>query len=351
MINILRYNILLVVLAVIFFNNAYAQSTTTTKKEKLKVIKVDPPVFGFYTNVLYCDSIVVRSSREVDNDALVLAGMKIRTMLKFMPIVRHNLIQRGAEVHIIARGQHISDMPEFLEMKGKPFRDNIGALYKSVDERFQGLTKKVFACCTEENILYGTTYDLCVHEFAHLVMLEGMDENIQKKIINQYRLSISKGLWKNLYAATDAKEYFAELSTYYFGANARAFSHLVDNESAPEALREYDEGGYNLLDSLYSGLLQPAIVNMQPAVKMAENSNLYVYDNTRKTELTVVNNTGKKLFIYSNNTQTTGSEVSPYLHRTLTVWAMQIVMIKDEQGKVFGYYKAVGANCQLAISD
>jgi len=33
------------------------------------------------------------------------------------------------------------------------------------------------------------------------------------------------------------------------------------------------------------------------------------------------------------------------------VWRMQIVMIKDEQGKVFGYYKAVGANCQLSISE
>ncbi len=349
--NISRYNTLLIIWCVVIFNGVYAQNVPAPKKEKLKVIKVEPSVFGFYAKVLYCDSIVVRSSLEVDNDALVLAGMKIRTMLKFMPVVRHNLIQRGAEMHIIARGQHISDMPEFLEMKGKPFRDNVGALYKSVDERFQGLTKKVYACCTEENILYATTYDLCVHEFAHLVMLEGMDENTQKKIINQYHLSISKGLWKNLYASTDAKEYFAELSTYYFGANARAFSHLPDGESAPEALREYDEGGYNLLDSVYSGILQPTLINMQPAVKMADNSNLYGYDNTRKAELTVVNNTGKKLFIYSNNMITPGSEVSPYLHCTLTVWAMQIVMIKDDSGKVLGYYKAIGPNCRLVVSD
>ncbi|OCX52087.1 hypothetical protein BEL04_11340 [Mucilaginibacter sp. PPCGB 2223] len=356
--NLNRYNILLILLTGIIFNDVYAQNAPVSKqKEKLKVVKVEPPVFGFYGKSLMADSIIVRAPKRVSDDALVLAGMKIQVMLKYMPAVRHNLIQRGAEMHIIASNQETSDLPEYRELKGKPYKDNRGLMYKSINDRARGLGD-IYACCPEENLLrfYGDnygSYDVCAHEFAHVVMDFGLDQSIRNKIIAQFHKSISKGLWKNEYAATNPQEYWAEMSIYYFGANPKALNKIKGPEvtNGPDALREYDEGGYNLVDSIYNSMLQPAIINMQPALKVADNSNLYVYNNTKRAELTVVNDTGKKLSIYSDNMITHGSEVSPYLHRTLTVWAMQVVKIQDEQGKILGYYKAVGANCLVRISD
>jgi len=336
----------------------YAQNRSYFKSIKLKIQKVEPPFFNFYAKVLYSDSIAVRSSEKVDNDALVLAGMKIQVMLKYMPAVKHNLIQRGAEMHIIASNQETSDLPEYRELKGKPYKDNRGLMYKSIDERGRGFGN-IYACCPEENLLGFMTdrgyenYDVCAHEFAHVVMDFGLDQSIRDKIRIQYHKSISRGLWKGQYTATNPQEYWAEMSAYYFGANGGELNNTKNSEnaSAPEALRGYDEEGYSLVDSVYTGLLQPAMINMQQAIKVPEDSNPYAYNNTQKCELTVVNNTGKKLLVYLNNIPAAGNTVSPYLHKILAVWASQIVIIKDGSGKVFGYYKAVAPNSQITISD
>lgn len=329
----------------------YAQSGDYIRKVKLNVQKVNPPVFNFYAKVLYSDSIAIRSAAVVDNNALVLAGMKIRAMLRFMPAVRHNLIQQGAEMHIIATEQKTSDLPEYLGLKGKPYKDNRGITYKSVDERARGFGS-MYACCPEENLLEGTYYDICVHEFAHVVMNFGLDNVLKKKINVRYKIALTKGLWKGDYAATDALEYWAEISSRYFGANAKPIGKVsFDQETlSSEALREYDEEGYNLVDSIYSGLLQPATIQMLSAKKAQADT--VVQADYRPVEFTVTNNTAKKIKVFLNyhGSYILKGTISPYNHWIISATRQQIWRITDEQGHNCGYYWSNTPNCRAIIT-
>jgi hypothetical protein len=47
----------------------------------------------------------------------------------------------------------------------------------------------------------------------------GLDAEQRMEIKEQYARSLSAGLWQNAYAAVNAKEYWAELSMWYFGSH------------------------------------------------------------------------------------------------------------------------------------
>jgi alpha-glucosidase len=83
-------------------------------------------------------------------------------------------------------------------------------------------------------------------------MLLGLSAPQRQRIEEQYHRAMAEGLWKDAYAATNAGEYWAELSMWYFGghANGARRSGNVPGPGRP-GLRSYDPGGFALVDDLY----------------------------------------------------------------------------------------------------
>jgi hypothetical protein len=213
---------------------------------------------SFFKKSVDCDGIAVRSSSAVADEALRQGCEKVSLMLKNIPMVRNVLVRRGAELHIIGRDEQTSDLPEFQQQRGVFYVDNRGRL-TTIDARTRG-KGGLLSSCGEENILhlpgdrYGDGYDVCIHEFAHAIMDYGIDAEQRRQINGQYARSVAAGLWRNAYAATNAKEYWAELSMWYFGSHGgRRRDSETPASNGPEALRGYDPQGFSLLQRIYGG--------------------------------------------------------------------------------------------------
>ncbi len=227
------------------------------------ITQITPPEKEFFSKKLDYEGIVIKAHEAVDDQALLEAYRRLDMMLRHLPIVRANLKQAGAELHIIGRNQVTSDLPEHQHLKGKKIYD--GKL--TVDERTRGLGG-LLTSCGEENLLHlpEDRYkgrDICVHEFAHNVQDKGMSEAVRAKVRAQYRSSLDKGLWKGSYAASNESEFFAELTMWYFGTHGDLNMTGPKPADGPDGLRAYDPEAYQLLDDFYSGRIPVALAGAE----------------------------------------------------------------------------------------
>ncbi len=215
---------------------------------------------GFFAKTLDCGGIAVRSAAVVDNDALVLACGKIRLMLQNLPDAQHRMAKSGAELHIIGEFQGTADLPEnnvLLKSNAVNFNDAHDK-YDAINARARGLGG-LMSSCGEENLLnlpgdrYWDNSDICIHEFAHDIMNNGLSNKQFSAIEKQYRAAMHGGLWRGQYAATNSAEYWAELSMRYFDTSQdfASSSHAIQGRRLCGA---YDPDGFALLESIYGSL-------------------------------------------------------------------------------------------------
>lgn len=222
-----------------------------------KVIFLNPPEGGFFAKELFFQGIPIKASAEVTNDALFEARNRIARELKNLPQVVSNLVAAGVEVHIIGQHQVTSDLPEFRDLKGKPLPEYQG---KTIDERTRGMGGRLTSC-GEENLLklpndhyFGR--DILVHEFAHAIRQYGIPLEVVQRFNEQYHRSLDKGLWKGAYAASNADEFFAELTMWYFGTHGDLHMTGPKPADGPDGLKQYDPEAYRLFDDFYSGRIE-----------------------------------------------------------------------------------------------
>jgi len=254
-----------------------------------------PPIRGFYDKYVDCGGLFIRSARIVDDRALELACGKITKMLSRAPQAKANLLEWQAELHIIGRSQQTSDLPELRSARGKDWDRNT---HLDVDQRTRGVGG-LYASCGEENLLglpsdrYRGGSDICVHEFAHTVMEFGLDDALRASVAEQYRRATSAGRWNGLYAATNAKEYWAELSMWYFGAHGQRGATGPGDGNA--ALAGYDPDGHALLDDIYSGRLIPSAVEISPVHLVTGTQALHSLAGGGGASLVLRNNSSRTL--------------------------------------------------------
>ena len=301
------------------------------------VTHLKPLHFGFYSKLLSCDGIPVRAAAVVEDNALILACQKIQTMLANAPIARQNLVAKGAELHIIGASQNDSDLPEHRYQRGEAYVDSLGHT-TDIDKRTRGVGG-VYSSCGEENLLhlagdrYKNGFDICVHEFAHDIMDNGFDPAIQQEIARVYHASTGKGLWRGAYAAVNPQEYFAELSTWYFGARGN-YVHDQEPAAGPDGLRAYDPAGYELLDNLYSGRIQPAPAYMLVARRAGQGD--VSGSGTRAAQLVLVNNTRVRyqlLWISPTGAATAYGKLEPYSRFAINTSIGQVWEVSGEAGR------------------
>jgi hypothetical protein len=263
-----------------------------------KVHCISPPESGFYAKEIDYQGIPIKAPAVVDDGAIVEACHRLDLMLHNMPDAVANLAAEGAELHIIGKDQVTSDLPEHFSQKGKPFDGDL-----TIDERTRGVGG-VCASCGEENLLrlkkdryFGR--DICLHEFAHTVMEYGLDDALRAKIERQYHLSLADGRWKTMYAGTNPKEFWAELTMWYFGTRGDYGQITPSPVPGKDWLMTYDAEAYKLLDNIYNGRLVPAriqLVQVAPVSPSQEGS--LRSSNGAKTTLRLANNTNEPVKLY-----------------------------------------------------
>ena len=291
---------LLIVFFIIFINlrSAIVRALNMDHPVVDTVQIIDPPLLGFYSKYLICNGIAIRSGSVVDDEALHVAYSKILMMTRRMDVANKNMVKNGVELHIIGRYQQTSDLPEHADEKGVKYND--GGVMTDIDKRTRGVGG-LYASCGEENLLhlpndrYGDGSDICVHEFAHTIMGYGLDDKLRRKIKQQYKEAIKNGLWKDAYAATNDMEYWAELSEWYFGAHGEFLRGTHLPKPGANGLMKYDAGGYKLLDSIYTGLLQPVLQGMATA-KVQKGA--FSGAGVEKTEFTLLNKRSHPVKVY-----------------------------------------------------
>lgn len=102
--------------------------------------------------------------------------------------------------------------------------------------------------------------DILTHEFAHLLMDFGLPPALREEIrATHKRVTETTRRWRRddgelAYAGSNASEYWAELSMWYFGSHGE----YVDRQARVpppgcHALAEYDPDGFRLLGLIYGG--------------------------------------------------------------------------------------------------
>jgi hypothetical protein len=92
---------------------------------------------------------------------------------------------------------------------------------------------------------------------VHLLALDGKTRG---RIHAAYVHSMQSGRWKNQYAARNENEWFAELTKHYFRQEGGAPAFYDPRASrGPAWLRSEDPDGFQLVDDLYAGRIDPGV--------------------------------------------------------------------------------------------
>ena len=234
---------------------------------------VPSPFFGKELVVM---GVPIRAHASVTDAALIVAGDRLSRMLRNIPTAVHDRLRnRGASFHIIGVGQVTSDLPEHRHMKGVD-GGYTGEKGITLDQRTRGMGG-VQSSCGEENLIdldsdprYAGR-DILTHEFAHCIMDVGLPRAVRDEIVATHKRAVeTEGRWKRAdgkgvaYAGSNASEYFAELTMWYFGSHGE----FADREQrvptpGPGGLAEYDPDGFRLMSSIYGGT-HPGLAAVDP---------------------------------------------------------------------------------------
>jgi len=225
---------------------------------KSTIRQLHPPAQDFFSKELVYHGIPILANAVVAdaamNEACGRLSLLLGNFVARQPMLISNLVASGVQLHIIGQGQVTSDLPEFRDLKGKPLPEYNGL---TIDQRTRGMGGKLTSC-GEENLLrlkndhyYGR--DICVHEFAHAIRNYGLPLSVVARFNEQYRRSLATGRWLGAYAASNADEFFAELTMWYFGTHGDLNLTGPKPENGPAGLKKYDPEAFALFDDFYQG--------------------------------------------------------------------------------------------------
>jgi hypothetical protein len=223
---------------------------------------------AFYEKYVSASGYPIVSSGRVRDAALKEAAYLVDMMLAKRPDIRKAMVESKSRLVVMAYDEYTTDVPEHSEMKPKEFWD----------ARARGLggseTDPVCSCA-EENVLAFegdpySTESILIHEFAHNIHLRGVlrvDPSFDERLNKAYESAMAAGLWKNKYAATNSREYWAEGVQSWFNNN-RPPDHDHNHVDTREELREYDPGLGKLCEEVFG---ETELVYSKPATRLKDH--------------------------------------------------------------------------------
>jgi len=246
----------------------------------------------FYVKYAEALGIPILSSARVPDAALLVARDIANHMLAKRPELRAEMVAKRMRVGVMALSESTTDIPEHRDRRKPPpgdprltegekrqYENGTGIAVMSDkeywDRRARGLGGNP-TTCAEENLLGypGTRYygeNIFVHEFSHAIMgvaIRTADPGLFDAIQAAYTAAMANGLYKGHYAATNASEYWAEGTQWWFWSNYEWFDGQTRLQT-PDDLKAYDPTLYDLLARVYADHHIPMDVyyakNIKPA--------------------------------------------------------------------------------------
>jgi alpha-glucosidase len=234
-------NFAIAAIALLFSAVANAQPVITTPPAELKLSP-------FYKKYMDVNGLAVCSSERVPDSCFHAAYITFKALTEMLPQeVMQSLIDQGARVTIMAKDEMTTDVPEHAYLA----RDK----KTNWDKRARGLggTRWLpMSSCAEENILaYAEdryrSEDITIHEFAHTIHNVGIspiDPGFNKELRAALDSALAEGKYKNVYAANNIEEYFAEGVQTWFNVNTEVSAEhgngVHNMVNTREELKRYD---------------------------------------------------------------------------------------------------------------
>lgn len=207
----------------------------------------------FYKKHASASGLPVVSSEKVSDEGLREAVAIVEAMLAGREDIRKGIIENKVRVVVMAPTEQTTDVPEHSDLDPKDYWDR----------RARGLGathRRPAISCGEENLLNlpGDRYpteNILVHEFAHTIHEMGLntiDPEFDAHLRAAYEAAMKDGLWKDTYAATNHKEYWAEGVQSYFDTN-RPPDRDHNDVDTREELAKYDPRLFGLIDGAFRG--------------------------------------------------------------------------------------------------
>lgn len=173
-----------------------------------------------YQKVLFVDRFPIVASSSVADPAFREAKVILEAMLINHREYLDTLANAKIRLAIMSTTELTTDLPEHSDLTPKEFWDRrargLGATYH-----------RPAVSCGEENLLGypGDPYvdeNLLIHEFAHALHEIALPKHLPDfgiRVRAAYEAARARGTWKNTYAMTDEKEYWAEAVQSWFDTN------------------------------------------------------------------------------------------------------------------------------------
>ncbi len=194
----------------------------------------------FYQQHVDADGLAIVGSKQVQPAALLEAAYLVDRMLDGRDDLRRAIAAAKVRVTVMAADEFTTDVPEHADLTP--------AAYWNRRARGLGATPaRPSVSCGEENLLQmsGDPYhgeNILIHEFAHTIHefgLEKTDPTFNVRLRAAFDQAKERGLWKDVYAATNPQEYWAEGVQSWFDCN-RAPDKTHNHIRTREALKKYD---------------------------------------------------------------------------------------------------------------
>src|SRR5882672_827808 len=242
-----------VIITAMLAATAIAAQTPTKEQEKpliqdyVKAVIGEPPaslgVDPFYKKYTDAMGIAILGSEKVPDAALLVARDIVIHILAKRPDLRAEMVKKKMRVGVMAQSESTTDIPEHRANK-RPRRDDPrltpqekanydkpGGIASMTDKEYWDRRARGLGgnptTCAEENLLGypGTRYfgeNIFVHEFSHAIMggaIRDVDPPLFEAIQAAYKGAMAAGKYKGHYAATNANEYWAEGTQWWFWSN------------------------------------------------------------------------------------------------------------------------------------
>jgi alpha-glucosidase len=212
------------------------------------------PYYKKYVNV---NGIHIISSHRVPDSAVYAACKTIDFMTNGLPeAVLNKMVENNTRVGIMARYEGTTDIPEHA------YLEEDTTLNWDLRARGLGGTLELpLTTCAEENLLCYQidkyhAEDILIHEFAHTIHGVGilsLDSTFNDLLQEKLDAALAVGKYKNVYAATNIWEYWAEGVQNWFNVNAEV--EVADGKhnwvNTRGDMKKYDPDLYEIVSNYF----------------------------------------------------------------------------------------------------
>ena len=226
-----------------------------SRSEILNSFSVTTRPATYYKQFLNFQGITIKATGKVDPEAMYTAADIVDVMLDGRDDLPKCLANTGAGLAIIPKDEYITTVPEFAFLKGKIDKKdpNMDRPYDAFIIRGQGGARgQPVAATAEENLLRLPNdplgfVDVTIHEFAHSIQEICFTQGDHERWNRFYSEARQANAFPGAYAMVDTREFFAVLTTVYFGAT----TELGDKARVRKTLEDDFPGVWGFLEEIY----------------------------------------------------------------------------------------------------